>query len=156
MSVDSNLFVTCGKDKTIEVGQAVRKALDVWITKSLDTYWQNHTDAVNRIQFLRDEDYRAQSEVYTNGVKSVDTHEFRHYTFHFGCGDRNARMLSMFIDFSCDYSDIYGGDKIIFSIGCWGMYDEIMKVVAKAVAPFGDVYYDFNDCDDKDFIKLED
>ena len=28
-------------------------------------------------------------------------------------------------------------------------------VVAKAVAPFGDVYYDFNDCDDQDFVKLE-
>ncbi|CAH9013027.1 hypothetical protein VP249E411_P0085 [Vibrio phage 249E41-1] len=30
-----------------------------------------------------------------------------------------------------------------------------MKVVAKAVAPFGDVYYDFNDCDETDFVKLD-
>ncbi|CAH9013069.1 hypothetical protein VP249E411_P0087 [Vibrio phage 249E41-1] len=36
MSVDSKLFVTCGKDKTTEVGQAVKKALDVWVREELD------------------------------------------------------------------------------------------------------------------------
>lgn len=40
------------------------------------------------------------------------------------------------------------------SVGYWGSCDEIMMVVAKAIKEFGDVYYDFNDCDDLDFIKL--
>ena len=151
MSVDSKLFVTCGKDKTIEVGQAVKKALDVWVREELDATVKR-TGSHNRGYLIANP---IKGLHFTNGVKSVDTHEFRHYTFHFGCGDRNARMLGMFIDCEYDYSDTYEGDKIIFSIGCWGMYDEIMKVVAKAVAPFGDVYYDFNDCDDQDFVKLE-
>ncbi|CAH9013048.1 hypothetical protein VP249E411_P0086 [Vibrio phage 249E41-1] len=53
-------------------------------------------------------------------MKRIDTCEFRHYTFHFGCGDLGARMLGMFVDCDYDYSDTYEGDKIIFSIGCWG------------------------------------
>lgn len=53
-----------------------------------------------------------------------------------------------------DHSDTYEGDKIIFSIGCWGSYNEIMMIVADAVKSFGDVYYDFNDCDDQGFVKL--
>tara|TARA_Y100001956_G_scaffold4944_1_gene4465 strand:- start:22369 stop:22836 length:468 start_codon:yes stop_codon:yes gene_type:complete len=155
MSVDSKLFVTCGKDKLTEVMNSVIDSLNVYQRTKLDNYWQNNTDAVNRIHFLRDEDYREQSKTYTNGVRG-DFYNFDVLSLTFGNGDENLRMLQVFPDCSCDYDDIYEGDKIIFSIGCWGMYDEIMKVVAKAVAPFGDVYYDFNDCDDKDFIKLED
>tara|TARA_R110002020_G_scaffold29718_1_gene93772 strand:+ start:46 stop:504 length:459 start_codon:yes stop_codon:yes gene_type:complete len=151
MSVDSKLFVTCGKNRTTEVGQAVKKALDVWVRKELDEAVR-HTGSHSRGYLIA----KPIKDLYfTNGIKSIDTHDFRYYTFNFGCGDRNARMLGMFIDCSCDYDDTYEGDKIIFSIGCWGMYDEIMKVVAKAVASFGDVYYDFNDCDDQDFVKLE-
>ena len=29
-----------------------------------------------------------------------------------------------------------------------------MLTIADAVKEFGDVYYDFNDCDDKPFVKL--
>lgn len=65
-----------------------------------------------------------------------------------------ARSLFCTHSCSCDYSDTYDGEKIMFSIGHWGMCDEIMKVVAKACKEFGTVYYDHNDCDDKDFIKL--
>lgn len=152
MSVDSKLFVTCGRDKTIEVGQAVRKALDIWVREELDATVKR-TGSPNRSFLLTNP---IKSIYLTNGVKGINTQEFRSYTFHFGCGDKFERMLWMHVDCNYDYSDTYEGDKIIFSIGCWGMYDEIMKVVAKAVAPFGDVYYDFNDCDDQDFVKLED
>tara|TARA_B100001105_G_scaffold119372_1_gene95629 strand:- start:2351 stop:2818 length:468 start_codon:yes stop_codon:yes gene_type:complete len=154
MSVDSKLFVTCGKDKLPEVMNNVIDNLNVYHRAKLDNYWQNHTDAVNRIHFLRGEDYRAQNKTYTNGV-SGDFYNFDVLSLTFGNGDENLRMLQVFPDCSCDYSDTYEGDKIIFSVGCWGMYDEIMKVVAKSVAPFGDVYYDFNDCDEEDFVKLE-
>lgn len=30
----------------------------------------------------------------------------------------------------------------------------IKKIIAEPLKDFGDVYYDFNDCDEKEFIKL--
>ncbi len=33
-------------------------------------------------------------------------------------------------------------------------YLVIMSVLSGALKPYGDVYYDFNDCDDEYFIKL--
>lgn len=72
---------------------------------------------------------------------------------NFGCGDENKRTLKVFPDCSCDYG-IYLGDKIIFSISHWGSHEEIMQLVGGSLKCFGDVYYDHNDCDDEDFVKL--
>lgn len=153
MSVDSKLFVTCGKDKTIVVGQAVEKALNAYIRELLD-------EDVKSRGYLNLSHYASEMKKHSprfkisNGVEDINVSDFRMYSFYFNLAEHSGRQLRMFVDCSCDYSDTYEGDKIIFSIGCWGKHDEIMKVVAKAVAPFGDVYYDHNDCDDEDFIKL--
>ncbi|AUR86416.1 hypothetical protein NVP1084O_209 [Vibrio phage 1.084.O._10N.261.49.F5] len=156
MGVDAKLFVTCGQDKSVEVGKSVANALDFWVRDKVDTYWKENTDCVNRMQFLFKERQKTESSdfKFTNGIKDIDTRDFESYRLHFGCGDENLRMLWMHTRCSCDYSDTYEGEKVIFSIGHWGMCDEIMKVVAEAVKPFGDVYYDHNDCDDEDFVKL--
>ncbi len=155
MGVDANLFVTCGKDKVIEVGQAVQAGLDKWLRDMLDC------DVVER-GYTSKADYTIDMRKVaprcrvSNGVEKVEVSLFSMYTLFFQCRDHSMRMLRMHTDCSCDYSDTYDGDKIIFSLGCWGKSDEIMQVVAKSVAPFGDVYYDHNDCDDEDFIKLFD
>ena len=52
------------------------------------------------------------------------------------------------------HQEIYKGDKLIFSIGHWGRCDDIMKAIIPALKEFGDVYYDHNDCDDEDFVKM--
>lgn len=69
MSVDSKMFVTCGKDKFVDVVDAVIKQLNAWVRKELDEYWQNNTDAKSRAEFLWGEDYKSQAELFTNGVK---------------------------------------------------------------------------------------
>ncbi len=155
MSVDSKMFVTCGKDKFVGVVDAVIKQLNVWVRKELDKYWQNNTEAKSRAEFLWGEDYKAQAELFTNGV-SIRGYDLSLISLLFGCGDHPHRQLKVFSDCSCDYGDTFEGDKIIFSIGNWGKNHSIMNQVAIAVESFGDVYYDHNDCDDEDFVLVYD
>lgn len=153
MSVDAKLFVTCGKDKLFEVVNAVVAQLNVWVRSECDTYWKTHTDAVSRMHFLHNEDYVPQSRMFTSGVR-ISAYDMKMLAIHFGCGDVGHRTLGIFPDCDSDYHDTYTGDKIIFSLGCGGKSNEIMQQVALAVAEFGDVYYDRNDCDDEDFVLI--
>lgn len=149
MGVDAKLFVTCGKDKMYEVGQKVINAINIWQRSELDKHIEEDGRYMNRMHFLCNK--KEHQQEWSNGC-SIYAHNFDCISFDFKCGE--SRSLKMFVDCSCDYSDTYDGDKITFSLGCWGRSDEIMKVVAEAVAEFGDVYYDNNDCDDEDFVKL--
>ena len=149
MSVDSKLFVTCGKDKLFDVVNSVVEHLNVFVRAELDKRVEE-VGSASRMHFLWHEE---EAKDWTNGT-NLSMYSMDCINVHFGIGDDLHRNLSILTDCSCDYSDTYRGDKIIFLLGCWGMYDEIMKVVAKAVAPFGDVYYDYNDCDDEGFVKL--
>ncbi|ASU03343.1 hypothetical protein [Pseudoalteromonas phage J2-1] len=153
MSVDSKMFVTCGKDKLVGVLDAVIKQLNIYTRKELDYYWENHTDAVNRMHFMFTEDYKSQAETFTNGVH-LHAYNMDCLSIVFGCGDDYKRSLKVFPDCSEDYQDIVQGDKILFSIGHWGKNHSIMDQVAIALSPFGDVYYDHDDCDDEGFIKV--
>lgn len=107
----------------------------------------------NRFADLVRKDLKDESNKYSNGV-SISSYNFEIFTFTFGSGDIHRRSLHMFPTCSQDHDDITEAYKVIFSIGYWGKYDEIMLIVADAVKEFGDVYYDFNDCDDLDFVKL--
>lgn len=153
MSIDSKLFVSCNKEDALSIGNVVSKALSEYARTKLDDYWSNNTDAKSRINFMCGDSYKDQNYKFTNGV-SISSHDFESFCFVFGCGDKNKRSLFMFTTCSSDHEDIKGDFKVVFSIGYWGSSDEIMMVVAEAIKEFGGVYYDFNDCDDLDFIKL--
>lgn len=153
MSVDSKMFVTCNKEDVISIGNSVTEALNVYVRDKLDNYWKNNTDAQSRVNFMWGDSYKDQSNKFTNGV-SVITHNFDTFVISFGNGDESRRSLFMFPTCSSDYSDVCEGYKVIFSIGYWGSSEEIMSVLSGALKTYGDVYYDFNDCDDKDFIKI--
>jgi hypothetical protein len=56
------------------------------------------------------------------------------------------RMLSVHFDCDCDYRE-YGGSKIIWSVNWWGMAEEIILAVCKAMKQYGKVFYEANDCD---------
>ena len=153
MSVDSKLFVTCNKEDIINIGQVVSQALDEYSREVLDNHWKNNTDYLNRLQFLCSKDRKNAAMKFTNGV-SIHSHNFDHFVFTFGSGDYSERMLSMFPTCSSDFNDTYEGHKVVFSLGMWGKYGDIMMVIAEAVKGFGSVFYKSNDCDDKDFVKL--
>lgn len=153
MSVDSKIFVTCKKEDVISMGNSVTESLNVYVRDKLDNYWKNNTDAQSRLNFMWSDSYKDQSNKFTNGV-SVTSHNFDTFVISFGNGDESRRSLFMFPTCSSDYSDVCEGYKVIFSIGYWGSVEEIMSVLSGALKPYGDVYYDFNDCDKEYFIKL--
>ena len=153
MSIDSMMFVTCNKEDVISIGNSVTKALNTYVRDKLDSYWRYNTDAQSMVNFMWSDSYKDQSNKFTNGV-SVITDNFDTFVISFGNGDDSRRSLFMFPTCSSDYSDVREGYKVIFSIGHWGSAEEIMSVLSEALKPYGDVYYDFNDCDDEDFIKL--
>lgn len=153
MSVDSKMFVTCNKEDVINIGNSVTEVLNVYVRGKLDNYWRHNTTCSNRLQFLFDKSLEEHSRKFTNGV-SVTSHNFDTFVISFGNGDESRRSLFMFPTCSSDYSDVCEGHKVIFSIGYWGNSEEIMSVLSGALKPYGDVYYDFNDCDDEYFIKL--
>ena len=153
MSLDSMMFVTCNKEDVISLGNSVATALNTYVKDKLDSYWSSNTTCSNRLQFLFDKCLEEHSRKFTNGV-SITSHDFDAFVISFGNGDESRRNLFMFPTCSSDYSDVCEGYKVIFSIGYWGSAEEIMSVVSEALKPYGDVYCDFNDCDDAGFIKL--
>lgn len=151
MSVDAKLFVTCDPVEAIHVAQAVLRKLNEWQRSVLDNHWKSK-GYNSRIEFFAlGVDAK---DNWSNGVK-VDTQDLSSFCFYFRINGEK-RMLHVHLECDCDYSDTYDGYKVIFSIGHWGMYSEIMKQVAQAVESFGDVYYDHNDCDDEDFELVYD
>lgn len=153
MSIDSKLVLSCNKEDTLNIGKSVSKALGKYAGDKLNDFWQNNTDACNLVHFLHNDSYKEHSDKYTNGV-TVTAHDFNTFWFVFGSGDDIKRSLFMFTTCSSDHEDIEGDYKIVFSIGYWGNSEEILMVVAEAIKEFGNVYYDYNDCDDLGFIKI--
>jgi hypothetical protein len=155
MSVDSKLFVTTNKENIIKIMPILLDSLNIYIRKELDSYLVGKPFN-GRLQYVfRDKTSKQNKDLldFSNGVTSCNTSSFNSFEINFTI---YGEQRSLFVTHTCsnDYSEIYKGDKIIFSLGCWGKYDEIMKLVANSVKDFGSVYYDFNDCDSEDFIKL--
>lgn len=153
MSRDSKLVLSCNKEDALNIGNSVSKALSEYARNKLDGYWKNNTNAESRVNFMWSDSYKDQNYKFSNGV-TVTAHDFDTFWFIFGNGDEQKRSLFMFTTCSSDHEDIEGDYKIVFSIGYWGNSEEILMVVSEAIKEFGDVYYDFNDCDDLGFIKL--
>ena len=142
MSVDSKVFVCCEENKALEVGQAVLSGLKNWYRNKCSKT-EGFTDML-RFNLSNKDKYQP---------PHVFTTDFDVICFNFTVNEE-ARSLKMFPTCSCDYVYVYSGEKIIFSIGAWGSNEEIMQVVIGALKPFGDVYYNFNDCDDQGFVKV--
>ena len=61
------------------------------------------------------------------------------------------RKLSLHFDCNYDYSDISKSNKITWSVGSWGLSQEIIKTICKAMTGFGTVYYIPQDTDDDNY-----
>lgn len=60
----------------------------------------------------------------------------------------NNEDRMMFVHFDCDYDyEEYGSPVIIWSVNWWGMAEEIVLTVCKAMKQYGRVFYEANDCD---------
>jgi len=125
MGVDTKMFIAVKKEAIIDIMPIVINALNKWQRSELDRY----------------------------ADLTCDTYDFGSFNINFTIHGENRQL---FITHTCsnDYSDTYKGDKIIFSLGNWGVSEDIMMVVADAIKEKGDLYYVKNDCSD-DFKKLE-
>jgi len=154
MGVDTKLFVGTESRNIVEVMPKVIDSLNKWQREHFDRYWKEQ-GFDRRVEFLfrdKKKDTELGLKDYTNGIRSTETYDFSSFNIYFTIAGHNRRL---FVIHTCggDYKELYEGEKIIFSIGCWGMSKEIMMVVAEAVKEFGDVYFVHNDCED-DWEKL--
>jgi len=150
MGVSTNLFVTARKEDMFDLMPKLIKDINKWQRDWLVEY-ANRKGFDNPAMFLfRDKEAELNKHLkdFTNGIYSIHTHDFGSFTTNFTVNGEK-RNLSINHSCSCEYEDIYDGDKIIFSLGCWGLSREIMMVVADSVKEFGDVYYQHNDYSDE-------
>lgn len=151
MSNNATAFLT-GKQDQMKVIQAVTKAINKMVVKKLNKHLENI--GTNRIAF-RGKKYDSSKWTSSANVNSYDFETFQ-IIFGIGDGDKKSadrRILWVNTTCSCDYSDVYEGDKIIFSTGSWGSHIDIMEVVLKVLVKFGNVYYRKNCHDDFMHIK---
>jgi hypothetical protein len=151
MGVETKLFVTAKKEVMFDLMPKLIKDINEWQRAKLDAEAKNNGFSRMRFLFSISENIEVKKN-WSNGISNVGTRDFNLFTINFRVnGER--RRLSISHDCSCDHSDTYEGDKIIFSLGCYGISEEIMLVVAESVKGFGDVYYNPNDST-YDFKKI--
>jgi hypothetical protein len=67
-----------------------------------------------------------------------------------------GQARSMHAHFTCDVDyKTLGEHKLIFSLGCWGDSELLMKAALQSLSMLGDVYFDCNDCDLEELAKLD-
>ena len=60
------------------------------------------------------------------------------------------------VHFSCDCdSPEFGDKKLICSLGAWGLSDEIITTVAKALQVYGDTHVMYNDASSEGYTRLD-
>jgi hypothetical protein len=68
------------------------------------------------------------------------------------CGEK--RMLSVQFNCDSDASERYLGEKIILSMGCSGLSEEVISTVLGSLTHLGRCYVDRNDCDDEPDVPI--
>lgn len=146
MACETKVFVATKKENIINVMPKLINDLNKWQQNQLDTHWEEK-GFKSRLQYL----CATENNDFTNGVE-VNSCDFNSFTIDFKV---RGEQRSVFVTHKCsmDYSDVYEGEKMIFSLNMWGMHKEIMNCIAESIKEFGEVYYTENDCYEK-FVKI--
>jgi hypothetical protein len=126
-------FVATDKKDVFEIAQI--------IYDFLGTRYSNHD--LKRLKKIAS--VRAEFEICVPHAKG--------FRVHFLDGDEK-RMLYVWFDCDCDMKDIHDGQKIIFSLGCWGKSDEIIKGILARLKHLGKIYYVYNNCAEEEWQEL--
>lgn len=145
MSVDHKVFVCCSKNKVLEVYGAVLTALR-------DFYRNRVKELCSQYNCTVMWELPEETKSKLNNV-DIASYNFEHFCVYFST-EKESRQIFMSHSCSSDYKEIYDGEKIIFSIGCWGDHQIYMDIIKDAIKDFGDVYEDVNDCDNIGFEKV--
>lgn len=142
MSVDHKVFVACDVNKALDVYSACLRAISDYVSKKRSFH-------IDRFGLYTEVPLVVRENLFVPYIHSYDFDTFR---IMFGDGRKQCQLFMTHVC-SCDYADVYDGDKIIFSMGARGDHDVIMSYVKEALEKFGEVY----ECDEskaKEFTKV--
>lgn len=132
MGCDTKGFIATDKKDIWEVVGAIKDFLKTRPSKK---------DNINLRPFADNgADYRLMDFCKSITVNFRDGEDYRTLWVHFDC--------------DCDQEEVFSGPKIIFSLGCWGKCDEIIKGVLEKLKYLGRAFYISNDCGDEDYQEL--
>lgn len=153
MGVDAKLVVVCKDKEKMKVMEKILLSVGELVT-------------VSRTLSRFDVNSGSYKETLTTGdgvyssTATMTTHNFRTFKIKFGIGDKYERQA--FVNTTCehDVEDILGAYKdafgaVLFSVGCWGQSELIINFVAQELSKSFDVYVDYNDSDDVDYVKFQ-
>ncbi len=153
MGVDANLVVVCKDEEKMKVMEKILLSVGELVTvcRTLSRFDVNSS-------FYK-ETLTTRDGVYSS-TATMSTHNFRTFTIKFGIGDKYERQAFVHTTYERDVEGILGEYKeshgaVLFSVGCWGQSGLILNFVAQELCKSFDVYVDYNDSDDVDYVKFQ-
>ena len=152
MGVDAKLVVVCKEEEKMKVMELILLAVEQCAHHELRSKALSCNLLLQDILTLKD-------EVYTRYTE-MSTHNFHIFTIKFGIGDKYERQAFVHTTCERDVEDILGTYKephaaVLFSVGCWGQSELILNFVAQELCKSCDVYVDYNDSDDVDYVRFQ-
>ena len=153
MGVDAKLVVVCKEEEKMRVMEKILLSVGelVSVSRSLSRFDVNSS-------FFK-ETLTTGDGVYSS-TAAMSTHNFRTFNIKFGIGDKYERQAFVHTTCERDVEDILGTYKeprgaVLFSVGCWGQSELILNFVAQELCKSYDVYVDYNDSDDVDYVRFQ-
>ena len=152
MGLYARLFVKIEEDKKFLGIQKAMEAVNEFYLKKFNEALEC-SPYENRVQFnleSKDEDGR-----YLWSRPQLSSYDGEVFLLCFKINGE-SKTLYIMTNIKDEHQRIIGNHPALwFSQGGTNrLTDELMKVIATPLKKLGDVYYDFNDCDEKDFIKI--
>ena len=153
MTVDAKLAVVCKDEEKMNVMEKILLSVGelVTVSRSLSRFDVN--------SWSYKETLTTGDGVYSS-TAAMSTHNFHIFTIKFGIGDKYERQAFVHTTCDRDVNDILGTYKeprgaVLFSVSCWGQSELILNFVAQELSKSFDVYVDYNDSDDVDYVKFQ-
>ena len=152
MGVDAVLVVVCKEEEKMKVTEKIFLAVEQCARLELRSKALSCNLSLQDILSLKDEVYTSTAEMYT--------YNFHTFAIKFGIGDKYERQAFVHTTCERDVSNIlstYNEPRgaVLFSIGCWGKSELILNFVAQELCKSFDVYVDYNDSDDVDYVNFK-
>ena len=152
MGVDAKLVVVCKEGDEMKVTEKILLSVGELVTvcRTLSRFDVNSS-------FFK-ETLTTGDGVYSS-TATMYTHNFRTFNIKFGVGDKYERQAFVHTTCERDVEDILSTYKeprgaVLFSVGCWGKSNLILDFVAQELCKSFDVYVDYNDCDDVNYVRF--
>ncbi len=153
MGVDAKLVVVCKEEEKMKVTEKILLSAGelVTVSRSLSRFDVN--------SWGYKETLTTGDGVYSS-TAAMSTHNFRTFNIKFGIGDKYERQAFVHTTCERDVEDILSAYKeprgaVLFSVGCWGKSGLILDFVAQELSKSFDVYVDYNDSDDVDYVRFQ-